>query len=86
MDIHAISMLAVPPTAGAPRPTTAEQTRKEFDTLVLQILLENALPGARTNEDSEWSVLGGTLSQLLASELAQRIDLGFGKMLAVEAR
>lgn len=86
MDIHAVSMLAVPPTVGAPHPTTAEQARKEFDTLVLQILLENALPGARTNEDSEWSVLGGTLSQLLASELAEQIDLGFGKMLAVEAR
>jgi hypothetical protein len=62
---------------------SAETVRREFDALILRMLLEaGALPSTATGEEgSEWSVMGGTLTQMLASELAGQMDLGLGRLL-----
>lgn len=77
------SITAVMPGGGTDlQGAPAESVRREFDALILRMLLEaGALPSAGSADGPEWSVLGGTLTQMLASELAGQVDLGLGRLL-----
>lgn len=77
------SIVAVMPGVGTDlQGAPAERVRREFDALILRMLLEaGALPSTVSGDGPEWSVMGGTLTQMLASELAGQIDLGLGRLL-----
>lgn len=77
------SIAAIMPGGGADlQGAPAETVRREFDALILRMLLEaGGLPSQLSMEGTEWSVMGGTLTQMLASELAGQMDLGLGRLM-----
>jgi Rod binding domain-containing protein len=77
------SIAAVMPGSGPDlQGASLENVRREFDAMILRMLLDaGAMPSTASVDGMEWSVMGGTLTQILASELAGQIDLGLGRLL-----
>ena len=63
-----------------------EQAARLFETMLFELLLkETGLSGALANgAGKEWAILGDHFNQMLASQLAQEVDLGTGRLLAAE--
>ncbi len=84
MDVTGISM--IPLQAGADPATLARdpaRLAKEFDALILRLLLGNlGAPGALGADKSEFGgAAQSVMSQILADQLADKLDLGLGAVL-----
>jgi hypothetical protein len=73
-------------TAGAPRHGGPAQAVRDFETLFVETWLQHSgiAQALQTGEGPEGGVTGELLIRELARDLADQLQLGFGKTLGVE--
>jgi hypothetical protein len=84
VDISSIAETASLASRAGPENKGPEQTGRMFETMLFELLLkESGLSNSLGNgAGKEWAVLGDHFIQMLASQLAQEVDLGTGRLLA----
>lgn len=85
MDISSI-LESASMTAPVSQAKSPEQAGRVFETMLFELLLkETGLANSlASGVGKEWTILGDHFIQMLASQLAQEVDLGTGRQLAAD--
>jgi len=84
VDISSVVETATLTSRVGPEKNVPEQTGRMFETMLFELLLkESGLSNSLgSGAGKEWTILGDHFIQMLASQLAQEVDLGTGRLLA----
>ncbi|HEX9812994.1 MAG TPA: hypothetical protein VGA88_13035 [Burkholderiales bacterium] len=85
IDLAAIEPLALGLSFARPDSAHAKHTAVEFDAMVWEMLLRHSGLLNSLSVDNQTPLAGEMFLQDIARQLAQQMDLGFGRLLASQA-